>query len=62
MDKTILYIKEVIAETKHVTWPTRQQTIYFTLAVLVISVIVAYYLGFLDYLFAQGLQLILNKK
>ena len=61
MNKTKEYIKEVLAEAKNVTWPTRQQTIYFTLAVLAISVIVAYYLGFLDYLFAQGLKLIITK-
>jgi len=61
MDKTINYIKEVIAEAKHVTWPTRKQTIFFTITVLVISVIVAYYLGLLDFLFGQGLNLLLTR-
>lgn len=61
MDKTINYIKEVVAEGKNVTWPTRKQTIYFTISVLIISVFVAYYLGLFDYLFAQGLKLLLLK-
>jgi len=61
MDKTINYIKEVIAEAKHVTWPTRNQTIFFTVAVLAISVIIAYYLGLLDFLFGQGLKLLLTR-
>ena len=61
MDKTINYIKEVIAEAKHVTWPTRKQTIFFTIAVLAISVIIAYYLGLLDFLFGQGLNLLLTR-
>jgi preprotein translocase SecE subunit len=61
MKKTIEYIKEVVAEAHHVTWPTRKQTIFFTLAVLAISVFVAYYLGLLDYLFAQGLGILLTK-
>jgi preprotein translocase subunit SecE len=61
MNKTIEYIKEVIAESKHVTWPTRKQTIFFTVAVLAISVIVAYYLGLLDFLFGQGLKLLLTR-
>jgi len=61
MKKTIEYIKEVIAEAHHITWPTRKQTIFFTLAVLAISVFVAYYLGLLDYLFAQGLGILLNR-
>lgn len=61
MNKTIEYIKEVIAEAKHVTWPTRKQTILFTVAVLAISVIIAYYLGLLDFLFGEGLKFLLLK-
>ena len=61
MEKTINYIKEVIEEAKKVTWPTRKQTIFFTIAVLAISVLVAYYLGLLDFLFGQGLKLLLIK-
>ena len=59
MDKTILFIKEVIAEAKNVTWPTRKQAISFTVAVLVLSLIVAYYLGALDFLFGEGLKALL---
>ena len=61
MDKTINYIKEVIAEAKIVTWPTRKQTILFTVAVLAVSLIVAYYLGLLDFLFSRGLKFLLTK-
>ena len=61
MEKTINYIKEVIEESKKVTWPTRKQTIFFTIAVLAISVLVAYYLGLLDFLFGQGLKFLLIK-
>ncbi len=61
MNKTIDYIKEVWVEAKHVTWPTRNQTIFFTIAVLVISVLVAYYLGLLDFIFSQGLKILLTK-
>lgn len=61
MKKTIEYIKEVIAEAKHVTWPTRKQTIIFTVAVLVVSIFVSYYIGLLDYLFSQGLKWLLIK-
>lgn len=60
MDKTINYIKEVIAEAKHVTWPTRKQTIMYTVAVLAVSLIVAYYLGLLDFLFSGGLKFLLT--
>ena len=61
MNKTIEYIKEVRAEMKNVTWPTRDQAIFFTIAVVVISVAIAYYLGLFDYLFRIGLSWILTK-
>lgn len=61
MDKITNYIKEVIAETKNVTWPTYNQTIIFTIAVLFISIAVAYYLGLLDHLFSMGLDFLLKR-
>lgn len=60
MNKITNYIKEVIAEGKNVTWPTKKQTIFFTVAVLIVSVIVAYYLGLFDFLFQRGLGFLLN--
>ena len=61
MKKIVDYIKEVIAEAKHVTWPTRKQTMFFTIAVLAVSILIAYYLGLLDFLFGQGLKILLTK-
>ena len=60
MTKTIDYLKEVRAEMDHVKWPTRKQTIYFTIAVLLVSLVIAYYLGFLDYVFSRGLDWLLR--
>jgi len=50
------YIAETREEMKHVSWPTRNQTIMFTILVIVISVVVAVYLGFFDYLFSLGIK------
>jgi len=61
MEKTINYFKEVLAEAKNVTWPTRKQTILFTIAVLSVSLLVAYYLGALDFLFSRGLEFLLTR-
>ncbi|MDE2030799.1 MAG: preprotein translocase subunit SecE [Patescibacteria group bacterium] len=61
MNKTKEYIKEVILEMKHVTWPTRSQTMYFTIAVLIVSAFIAYYLGFFDKVFSMGLERFLAK-
>lgn len=61
MEKIINYIKEVIEEAKKVTWPTRKQTIFFTITVLVVSLIIAYYLGLLDFIFSKGLGWLLTR-
>jgi preprotein translocase SecE subunit len=44
----------------HVSWPTRAQTIAFTLMVIVISVFAAFYLSFFDAVFTQGLRYALD--
>lgn len=62
MDKVTNFTKEVIVEAKNVNWPTRKQTIYATIAVLAISVFVAYYLGLLDFIFSRGLEQLLLLK
>ena len=45
------YFREVRAEMKHVSWPSRRLTIVYTLVVIAISVGTAVYLGLLDYIF-----------
>jgi preprotein translocase subunit SecE len=61
MSKIIEYLKETRAEFKHVTWPSKMQTIYFTLTVIIVSVFIAYYLGLFDYIFKMGLERLLNR-
>ncbi len=46
------YLKDTRAELKHVNWPTRRQAILYTIGVIVVSIVVAAYLGFFDYIFA----------
>ena len=50
--KGIDFLKEVRVELKRVTWPTRQQTIKYTLIVIGLSLAVAAFLGGLDFLFS----------
>jgi preprotein translocase SecE subunit len=53
----ITYLKDTQGELKHVSWPTRNQAIGFTLVVVIVSVFVSFFLGFFDYL----LKLVLEK-
>ena len=52
MSKIVEYLKETRTELKHVIWPSRRQTLYYTIIVILLSVVVAYYLGVFDYLFS----------
>jgi preprotein translocase SecE subunit len=54
------YLKDTQAELRHVAWPTRTQTIVYTIFVAAISIGVALYLGFFDFLFTTGLSRALN--
>jgi len=45
------YLKETRQELRHVNWPSRRETIRFTLLVLGISAVIAAFLGLLDILF-----------
>lgn len=53
------YINETRAELKHVTWPTRKQTVVYSALVIVISVAVAIYVGAFDALFTEGLTYVI---
>lgn len=54
--KIITFLKEVQLEMKKVNWPTREQTIKYTLIVVGVSVAVAAFLGTLDFIFTTLLN------
>ncbi len=59
MSKLTDYLKETRAELKHVSWPTRKQALVFTVVVIVISLVTAFYLGAFDYVFTAVLKLVI---
>ncbi len=50
--KAVEFIKEVKAELKKVTWPTRKETLSSTYIVLVVVVVASAFLGLVDGLLA----------
>lgn len=60
MSKITEYIKETKTELKHVIWPNKLQTSYYTIIVIILSILVAYFLGFFDFLFSIGLERVIN--
>ncbi len=59
--KIIDFFKEVGLEIKKVNWPSRQETIRYTLVVIGVSLVVALFLGGLDILFQYLLNSFLLK-
>ena len=57
--KFFTYIKESFSEGKHIKWLTRKETTVFTIAVVVLALTVAYYLGLLDLIFTSTLEQII---
>jgi preprotein translocase subunit SecE len=51
------FFREVRVEMSKVVWPTPRQLVLYTLAVIVMSILLALYLGALDF----GFQSILTK-
>ncbi|MFA6524607.1 MAG: preprotein translocase subunit SecE [Candidatus Paceibacterota bacterium] len=60
MSKITEYLKETKAELKHVNWPSRKQTISYTIIVVALSLLVAYFLGVFDFIFSKGLEKIIS--
>jgi preprotein translocase subunit SecE len=50
MTKVLNYFKEVQAELSKVVWPTREQTIRYTILVIIVAIGTGLLLGGLDYL------------
>jgi preprotein translocase subunit SecE len=47
-EKIRTFFKEVSVELRKVSWPTRQQTMSATVVVIVLTIVVAVFLGIID--------------
>ena len=56
MNKLINYIKDTRGELKHVSWTTKKQSVWFTVIVIVVSLLTAAFLGFFDFILSLGLD------
>lgn len=51
------FFKEVYLEIKKVNWPTKEETIRYTMVVIGVSAAVAVFLGGLDFIFSRLLDI-----
>ncbi|MBI4038352.1 preprotein translocase subunit SecE [Candidatus Daviesbacteria bacterium] len=61
MPNITIFFKEVYEELKKVTWPTREQTIKFTILVVIVTLAVGLLLGGLDYILTAVTAFLLEK-
>ena len=60
MTQLVKDVRATFAELRQVSWPSRQEAISYTILVIVISAIVALYIGAFDYLFSQGVNTLIH--
>jgi preprotein translocase subunit SecE len=54
------FVREVIAEFRKVTWPSREELINSTVVVITVTVVVALFLGSVDIVLAKIVEAILR--
>jgi len=54
------FVHEVLAEFRKVTWPSRSELINSTSVVIVVTVVLAFFLGFVDIGLARVVERILR--
>jgi preprotein translocase subunit SecE len=54
------FVREVLAEFRKVTWPSRQELINSTVVVIAVTVVVALFLGSVDIVLAKIVEAILR--
>ena len=58
MNKVTTYFREALYELRKVTWPTRKQTINYSIIVIAITIATAVFFAALDYIFTWLLGII----
>ncbi len=50
MNKAATYLKSAVSEMRKVTWPTKKQTINYSIVVIAMSIGVAMFFGLFDFI------------
>ena len=54
------FAQQVLAEFRKVTWPTRQELVNSTAVVIVVTVVIAFFLGAVDVVLARIVEWVLS--
>lgn len=58
MEKLKKFLKEVVAEMRKVTWPTKDELVGSTIVVIVVSLIVAIFIGIVDRILSFAVKMV----
>jgi preprotein translocase subunit SecE len=61
MNRFTAYLRQSWNELKKVVWPSRRTAVRYTWAVIVFSLVLAIFIGAMDYLFTQIIQKLILK-
>jgi preprotein translocase subunit SecE len=56
LEKVKKFLKEVVAELRKVTWPSKDELIGSTIVTIVVSLIVAIFIGVVDRILGFGIR------
>jgi preprotein translocase subunit SecE len=54
------FVQDVLAEFRKVTWPSRQELVNSTVVVIVVTVVLAAFLGAIDIVLARAVEWVLG--
>ncbi|MCH8028418.1 MAG: preprotein translocase subunit SecE [Candidatus Dadabacteria bacterium] len=60
IDLITQFFKDINLELKRISWPAWKETVRSTGAVIVISIILAGFLGFIDFIFSMAVKVLLG--
>ncbi len=61
MQRLQRYFQQSWMELQKVVWPSREQAMRLTIAVIVFSLVLAAFIGVVDYIYTTGLQTLIFK-
>jgi preprotein translocase subunit SecE len=59
-NRIVKYLKEVRAEIRKVTWPSRQEVLRLSAIVIVVLVVMSAFMAIIDYAFSWLMRLIIG--
>jgi preprotein translocase subunit SecE len=59
--RSITFLQEVVVELRKVHWPNRKESTASTIVVIAITILVAIYLGLVDFIVNQAVHLVLSR-